>query len=94
MPKITVHEGVSYDPYAYPELQPTTETKILETDIKEVADQDEDTKYVKPEEEDEDSSVGNSSFESDKSNTKTTKRNESEPSRSVFSVAPRSKKTP
>jgi len=95
MPKITVHEGVSYDPYAYPDLQPTTETKILETDIKEVADQDEDTKYVKPEEEeDEDSSVGNSSFESDKSNTKTTKRNESESSRSVFSVAPRSKKTP
>lgn len=76
MPKITVLEGVSYDPYEYPELQPTTETKIVETDIKEVADQDKDTKYVEAKEDE--PSVGNSYSASENSNEQTTKKNKKE----------------
>jgi len=78
MPKITLHEGPSYDPYKYPAEQTTSGPQITETDNKEVADADEKIEYVA--EEGDESSVGNSSETSFVKTEKTKKKVDPKPS--------------
>jgi hypothetical protein len=81
MAKTTVHEGASFDPYISPELQATTGPTIKVTDILELKGDDI-------------SSVGNSSFQSDKTKSKTQRKRGTSRLPSVPSVQPRLKRTP